>query len=42
MQSRHIKIVLEFRPQGLEPRFSESESDVLPLHHGRTVGARKD
>jgi hypothetical protein len=23
------------RPQGLEPRNSESESDVLPLHHGR-------
>ena len=23
------------RPQGLEPRFSGSEPDVLPLHHGR-------
>ncbi len=24
------------RPQGLEPRSTESESGVLPLHHGRT------
>ena len=28
------------RPRGLEPRFSESESDVLPLHHGRTETPR--
>ena len=27
------------RPQGLEPRFSGSEPDVLPLHHGRIFTA---
>lgn len=28
------------RPQGFEPRYTESESVVLPLHHGRVDGRR--